>query len=207
MEASSYGCVKKVEKSFIVYPIPYSDFTIIPNLSGVQGRTSFSNSSIYATTYLWDFGNGHTSNVEDPIEVYEHDSTYTITLISFNEYGCSDTSRYDLSVFFRGLYIPTAFSPNNPNYEVSRFMPKGINLAEYLIQVFDMKGNLMWESDKLDEYGSPAESWDGYCNGLLMPEGMYVWKATGIFKDGTEWKGSELQTDNPQTNGTVTLIK
>jgi PKD repeat protein len=207
MEASSYGCVKKVEKSFIVYPIPYSDFTITPNLSGVQGRTSFSNSSIYATSYLWDFGNGHTSNVEDPIEVYEHDSTYTITLISFNEYGCSDTSRYDLTVFFRGLYIPTAFSPNNPNYEISRFMPKGINLAEYFIQVFDMKGNLMWESDKLDEYGSPAESWDGYCNGLLMPEGMYVWKAQGIFKDGTEWKGSDLQTENPQTNGTVTLIK
>jgi PKD repeat protein len=207
MEASSYGCTKKVDKSFIVYPIPYSEFTLTSNYTGVQGRTLFDNSSIYATSYLWDFGNGHTSNVENPIEVYEFDSTYTITLISFNEYGCSDTSRHDLSIFFKGLYFPTAFSPNNPNDEVSRFVPKGINLQEYLVQVFDLKGNLMWESDLLDENGSPVESWDGYCNGLLMPEGMYVWKATGIFRDGTEWKGSDLQYNNPQTNGTITLIK
>ena len=206
MEASSFGCVKKVTKTFIVYPIPYSDFTFTPNYSGVQGRTIFYNGSIYADRYLWDFGNGHTSNVADPIEVYEHDSTYTITLISFNEW-CSDTSRYQLTVFFKGLYFPTAFSPNNPNYEVSRFVPKGINLAEYSVQVFDLKGNLMWESDKLDENGSPVESWDGYCNGLLMPEGMYVWQAKGVFRDGTEWKGSDLQYENPQTNGTVTLIK
>lgn len=207
MEASSYGCKKKVEKSFIVYPIPYSEFSLTSNYTGVQGRTLFNNNSIYATSYLWDFGNGHTSNVEDPIEVFEFDSTYTITLISFNEYGCADTSRHNLTVFFRGLYFPTAFSPNNPNYEISRFMPKGINLREYLVQVFDLKGNLMWKSDLLDEYGSPAESWDGYYNGLLMPEGVYVWKAHGIFRDGTEWKGSDLQYDNPKTNGTVTLIR
>jgi PKD repeat protein len=206
MEASSFGCAKKVTKSFIVYPIPYSDFTFTPDYLGVKGRTIFNNGSIYADSYLWDFGNGHTSNVEDPIEVYEHDSTYTITLISFNEW-CSDTSRYQLTVFFKGLYFPTAFSPNNPNYEVSRFVPKGINLAEYSVQVFDLKGNLMWESDKLDENGSPVDSWDGYCNGLLMPEGMYVWQAKGVFRDGTEWKGSDLQYTNPQTNGTVTLIK
>jgi PKD repeat protein len=207
MMASSYGCEKMVEKSFLVYPIPFSDFNITPDFEGVQGRTQFTNGSIYATSYLWDFGNGHTSSVEDPIEVYEYDSTYIITLISYNEYGCADTSRYDLKVFFRGLYFPTAFSPNNPNYEVSRFMPKGINLKEYHVQVFDLKGNLMWESNLLDEYGSPVESWDGYYNGILMPEGMYVWKARGIFKDGTEWKGSDFQYESPQTNGTVTLIR
>jgi PKD repeat protein len=207
MIASSYGCAKTVDKSFIVYPIPYTDFTVSPNYTGVQGRTLFTNNSIYATSYLWDFGNGHTSNVMDPIEVYEFDSTYTITLISFNEYGCSDTSRSDLNVFFRGLYFPTAFSPNHPNEEIARFMPKGVNLADYHVMVFDLKGSLMWESDELDEYGSPAESWDGYCNGLLMPEGMYIWKAEGIFRDGLVWKGSDLQNINPQTNGTVTLIR
>ncbi len=207
MEASSYGCTRKVDKTFIVYPIPYSEFALTSNYTGVQGRTLFSNSSIYATSYLWDFGNGHTSSVEDPIEVYEFDSTYTITLISFNEYGCSDTSRHDLSVFFRGLYFPTAFSPNNSNEEISRFVPKGVNLEQYSVEVFDLKGNLVWESELLDENGSPVESWDGYYNGLLMPEGMYVWRAYGMFRDGTEWKGSDFQYDNPQTNGTVTLIK
>lgn len=204
--ASSYGCDTKLEKSFIVYPIPYSEFTATPNYGQIQGKTQFTNESIYADYYLWDFGNGHTSNVKEPIEFYEFDSTYTVTLISFNEH-CSDTSRHEVKVFFRGLYIPTAFSPNNPNEGIRRFEPKGVNLEQYLMRVYDQRGNLLWESDKLDENGSPLESWDGYYNGLLMQEGIYVWQAYGKFRDGTEWKGSDLQADNPQTHGTITLIR
>jgi len=82
-----------------------------------------------------------------------------------------------------------------------------VNLDKYLIQVFDQRGNLMWESDKIDENGSPVESWDGYYNGFLMPNGVYVWQANATFRDGTIWKGSTLQSDNPQTYGTVTLVR
>jgi len=207
MVASSWDCAKSVTKTFLVYPIPFSDFSYIQDYGDVQGRTLFNNQSIYATSYLWDFGNGQTSTVADPIEIYEKDSTYLITLISTNQYNCSDTSRYELLVFFKGLYFPTAFSPDNPNYEISRFEPKGVNLDKYLIQVFDLRGNLMWESDKVDENGSPVESWDGYYNGFLMPNGVYVWQANATFRDGTIWKGSTLQSDNPQTYGTVTLVR
>jgi len=207
MFASSYGCSKTLAKTFVVKPIPYSDFSFISDYQDVQGRTKFENYSIYATNYLWDFGNGHTSGVEDPVEVYEKDSTYLVTLTSTNEYGCSDTSRYELEVFFRGLYFPTAFSPNNPNPEVSKFMPKGVNLSSYEVQVFDMRGNVLWVSDALDDEGSPVESWDGYYNGILMPEGVYVWKAKGMFRDGTVWAGLEFQSYIPQTHGTVTLIR
>lgn len=207
MFASSYGCSKTLPRTFVVKPIPYSDFSFTPNYQGVQGRTQFENFSIYATNYLWDFGNGHTSGVENPVEVYEKDSTYLVTLISTNEYGCSDTSRYELDVFFRGLYFPTAFSPNNPNPEVSKFIPKGVNLSSYEVQVFDVRGNVLWESDELDSDGSPVESWDGYYKGMLMPEGIYVWKAKGMFRDGTVWAGLEFQSTIPQTHGTVTLIR
>jgi len=207
LDAFAQGCKGTADAHFLVYPIPYSAFEVTPDFQNVQGRTKFDNGSIYADHFLWDFGNGNTSTVENPIEVYEQDSTYTITLISYNEYNCADTSRYELLVFFKGLYFPTAFSPNNPNEELSRFEPKGVNLAEFHVQVFDLKGNLMWESEELDENGSPTESWDGYWNGILQPQGVYVWKAEGIFRDGTFWKGSEFQSENPQTHGTVTLIR
>ena len=207
MNASSFGCVTKREKTFLVYPIPYAGFNVTPDFKNVQGRTKFDNISIYATHYLWDFGNGNTSTVVNPIEVYEKDSTYIITLASMNEYNCTDTATYVLDVFFKGLYFPTAFTPNNPNDEVSKFQPKGVNLVKYRVQVFDMRGNLLWESDKLDENGSPVEAWDGYSNGLLMPQGLYIWKAEGVFRDGSNWKGSELQSGNPQPHGTVTLIR
>jgi PKD repeat protein len=207
MYASSYGCSRTINRSFVIKPVPYGEFTITTNYEDVQGRTHFENESIFATHYLWDFGNGHVSTVEDPVEVYEMDSTYTVTLISTNEYGCSDTSRHEVLIFFKGLYFPTAFSPNNPYPEVREFTPKGINLATYRVQVFDLRGNLLWESSELDSEGSPVESWDGYYNGILMPEGIYIWKASGTFSDGTIWKGTEFQSTNPQTNGTVTLIR
>lgn len=208
MNMSALGCDGKSERSILVRPIPYSNFSIMPDYGGVQGRTQFTNQSIYAHTYLWDFGNGNTSTVNNPIEVYEQDSTYNVTLISYNEYGCSDTSNYQLNIFFKGLYFPTAFSPNIPNDAISRFEPKGVNLKEYLVQVFDLRGNLLWESDLLDEYGTPVESWDGYYDGRLMPNGMYIWKASGVFRDGTTWKGQAFEEDVfPQTKGTLTLIR
>jgi PKD repeat protein len=207
MTAASYGCPKTVKKSFLVYPIPYSEFDLSENYNGVQGKTTFTNESIYSKTYLWDFGNGNTSTIENPIEVYEEDSLYTVTLISYNEYGCSDTSRHEVNVLFKGLYCPTAFSPNNPNEEIRYFEPKGVNLIDFHIYVYDTKGNKVWESDKLDELGSPAEYWDGYYNGVLQPQGTYVWKAYGVFRDGTGWVGSTLQSKEPISSGTVTLIR
>ncbi len=207
MTAASYGCPKTINKSFLVYPIPFSEFELSENYDGVQGKTTFTNESIYAKTYLWDFGNGNTSTIENPIEVYEEDSLYTVTLISYNEYGCSDTSRHEVNVLFKGLYFPSAFSPNNPNEDIRYFEPKGVNLIEYHVYVYDMKGNQVWESDKLDELGSPAEKWGGYYNGILQPEGTYVWKAYGVFRDGTGWTGTTLQTKEPVTSGTVTLIR
>ena len=207
MSMSAYGCPGSFEKSILAFPIPYSDFTITPDYGGIQGRMLFTNNSIYANSYEWDFGNGNTTNVESPVEVYEQDSLYTVTLISTNEYTCSDTSRQDILVFFKGLYFPNAFSPGNPNDEVSRFIPKGVNLKEYQVQVFDIRGNILWESDEIDHNGTPVESWDGYYNDVLMPQGTYVWKASGVFKDGTSWKGQSFDTGLPKTNGTVTLIK
>ncbi len=207
MKASSFGCETTQEKNFLVYPIPYAAFSVTPDYGKVQGRTKFTNTSIYATHYEWDFGNGNISTVMNPIEVYERDSTYIITLASKNEYECTDTATFVLDVFFKGLYFPTALSPNNPNDEVSTFQPKGVNLASYQVQVFDTRGNLLWESDKLDEFGSPVEAWDGYSNGLLMPQGMYIWKAQGVFRDGTNWKGSDFQSSDPQPHGTITLIR
>lgn len=207
MSMSAYGCPGTYENTILVFPIPYSNFNITPDYEDIQGKTLFTNNSIYANSYLWDFGNGHTSTIANPVEVYEQDSLYTVTLISTNEYTCSDTSRQNIRVFFKGLYFPTAFSPGNPNQEVSRFVPKGVNLKEYLVQVFDVRGNLLWESDKVDKGGSPVEIWDGYYNGILMPQGTYVWKASAMFKDGTSWKGQSFDTGPPKTNGTVTLIK
>jgi gliding motility-associated-like protein len=116
----------------------------------------------------------------------------------------------DYRLMFKGLWVPNAFSPNNPNAGVRLFKPVGINLQSYTMEVYDTWGNLLWTSIELDEKGSPAEGWDGSFNGNMLPQDTYMWKAKAVFKDGTIWKGSDVgkSTNMPQKPfGTVTLIR
>ncbi len=72
---------------------------------------SFSNSSINADTYLWDFGDGQTSTQIDPMHTYASGGTYTVTLTATNDCG---PIAYEQDVTIQGtLVAPTAaFSAN-----------------------------------------------------------------------------------------------
>ena len=110
----------------------------------------------------------------------------------------------------KSLYIPTAFSPLNPRKEVQLLMPVGINLQQYLFEVYDRWGNLLWHTDKLDSEGRPTEGWDGKYKDKLLQEGAYPWRASGIFKDGTIWQAENIGNNDhlPGSKvGTSTMIR
>lgn len=66
----------------------------------VSGLTvSFSDSSSYAATYLWDFGDGITSQDPNPTHTYFLYGTYTIQLIVNNNCG-ADTTTMSISLDF-----------------------------------------------------------------------------------------------------------
>ena len=208
------GCSDKLDSVLIeIFPTPTADFTF---LESAQGTLSFTNKSLNADTYEWNFGDGWISNETDPIHVYDStnsmiSSTYEdleLMLISMNNVGCADTATKTYDLYFKGLYIPTAFSPNNPSESVRYFKPMGVNLETYKIEVYSTWNQLLWESSALDENGIPTESWDGTFKGSALPSGIYIWKASGVFKDGTIWKGNDLNnTGSGPTSGTLLLIR
>jgi hypothetical protein len=62
-------------------------------ISTIDSRTiSFTNISENATNFLWDFGNGTTSTLIDPVVVFD-DGTYIVTLTAFDANGNSDTQQ------------------------------------------------------------------------------------------------------------------
>lgn len=67
----------------------------------IEGRTvKFNNISNQATNYYWDFGNGNTDSIANPIQTYEN-GTYNITLTAFNDTESStfeDTIEIDVPV-------------------------------------------------------------------------------------------------------------
>jgi len=173
----------------------------------MTGKIQLKNASTGATGYWWDFGNGKTSEDANPTVTYTEDGTYTIMLVSMNDFGCLDTTYYEYDVLFKGLYIPNAFAPSSINLGVMLFKPVGMNLKKYHIQVFNVWGEMLWESTLLDSDGRPTEGWDGKYNGNLMPSGTYIWKVEASFIDDSQWDGNDIGKGDLETMGTVTLVR
>ena len=58
----------------------------------------FSNGSISATTYAWDFGDGNTSSDYEPTNKFSDEGTYTVSLTASDNNGLSNTLTKDLTV-------------------------------------------------------------------------------------------------------------
>ncbi len=210
MVTDTNGCIDTINRNLITWNIPTSIYTFADNFNDVQGQLQFTNISIDATKYYWTFGNGDDSYSENPVAFYQNDGSYDITLVTWNDKDCTDTLTMKYVFMVKGLYIPNAFSPNNPKEAVTLLKPVGINLKEYRFEVYDRWGNQLWSSDKLDAAGRPTEGWDGKYNGVLMQEGAYVWKAYGIFKDDSIWSAENIGNNDKMPKfktGTATLIR
>lgn len=194
-----------------VYPTPEPDFTYknYYEQQSNSGMVLFSNQSLYADTYSWDFGDGSSlSSNENPTHKFFANGNYQVTLFAFNNFGCKSqiTKGVEKIDLVKGLFIPNAFSPNNTSSEVRVFQPKGIGIKTYHLMIYDTWGNLIWETQKL-ENGSPAEAWNGEFKGKMVQQDTYVWKARAVFQDESIWTGMDYGDGKPKTQGIITLLK
>lgn len=91
---SSSGIRDSVQKNSFITTVskPHVSFTTT-NTSACPGSTiSFTNTSTFFDSCVWDFGDGITSNQFNPSHVYSLSGNFTVTLICYNStYGCSST--------------------------------------------------------------------------------------------------------------------
>lgn len=72
---------------------PKPAFTYQPSTNPEAGDSiKFSNSSINATSYSWDFGDTYTSDEENPYNIYVEAGDYTVTLTASNEKKSAEVS-------------------------------------------------------------------------------------------------------------------
>ena len=153
---------------------------------------TFSNTSVGATIYGWNFGtNTSTSTQTNPAYTYTASGTYTVTLAASNG-NCSDTTRKIITIDVTdALIIPNIFSPNGDGINDQYFITcVGIN--SLYCDIFNRWGELIYTLK------APNQSWDGFMNnGNHATEGTYFYllQATGF--DGKEYK----------RNGTLTLVR
>jgi len=78
-----------LEQYIEVHPVPEPSFDY-----SVDSLTlTFTNSSEYADSYLWDFGDGQIDTAVQAVHTYERDSSYLVTLYAINDCDTIATSR------------------------------------------------------------------------------------------------------------------
>jgi len=189
---SDHGCDTSltIPNYITVHPQPTAQFMYDPtHLTIVEPGTQFLNLSVLGSSYVWDFGDGDSSTLENPYHTYANDTgTYTVTLITTNQYGCLDTVAYNIIVHPTfTIYIPNTFSPNDDGLN-DYFQVVGIGLVEAKLLIFDRWGEPL---ARLDKDQPMTIGWDGKYGGKPVKQDVYVYKlmVKDIFGDEHEFHG------------------
>jgi PKD repeat protein len=176
-----------------VYRMPHVEFTVAPELVMLpDDEIRLFNLSKYGSYYVWDFGDGTTSTEENPRHLYSQVGTYDISLEVTTENGCVDRLLKPAAVIVKGegiIMFPNAFKPDmdGPNggyYSLNEpeknniFHPYWEGVLEYTLQIYTRWGEKLFESNDVNI------GWDGYYQGLLSSQAVYVYKSWGIFING-----------------------
>ena len=157
-----------------------------PSFSESSQVINFNNTSIGATGYVWNFGDGNVSNQEYPEHLFQGTNDgYTITLIASTSMGCMDSVSFTMSANLGAVYyIPNTFTPDGDKYNQT-FKPvfsTGISTEQYEMLIFNRWGEIMFESNNI------YIGWDGSygVEGLDCPSGTYTYKISFTLNGGLQ---------------------
>lgn len=87
------GCKDSVQKNkYIRISIPKAGFTINDSVASCTPfEVNFTNTSVNNRGQLWDFGDGSSSNLKNPVHYYSKPGTYIATLYATLPGGCVDS--------------------------------------------------------------------------------------------------------------------
>jgi gliding motility-associated-like protein len=185
----------KLTNNIIVRPTPTANFTANPlSLIIPESEVTFTNTSVGATNYVWYFGDGDTSHAKNPKHTYEEQNDYQVTLIAANSFGCKDT--FKLPNLIRvsavgNIEVPNAFTPstlgpsNDGYFDPSSlkndiFHPVLTGIKTYQLRIYNRWGEMVFETT------NQKVGWDGYYNGKLCQQEIYIWKINAVTQEDIE---------------------
>jgi PKD repeat protein len=100
-EIGTDQCQNSISHEVYVNDAPVSHFEYENNCLG--DSTYFTDQSYSETGFVeswqWHFGDGNTSILEDPVHYYSDNDDYEVTLITIDNFGCSDTIVQIIQIF------------------------------------------------------------------------------------------------------------
>ncbi len=196
---SAPGCADSVTYPNVIHvaDFPHADFMFSPSEPENGEEVFFYNLSTgeNISNFVWNFGDGHSSYVEEPSHAYHltESEMMTVHLTVTNSDGCSDDTIQVVPVEDNfAFFVPNSFTPNNDGKN-EIFLPRVNDVTNYELIIYNRWGELIFYTN------NPEIGWDGFIEGKPAPEGVYVWRIH-YAKIGTP---DEMMV----RNGNVTLIR
>ena len=158
---------------------PMADFTGIPSAGPAPLSVQFTDASVDATSWSWDFGDGiGGSKAKNPAHTFTANGKYTVTLVATNKFGSSTAKKEDYITAgsFKSGFIATYYLGQS----WSEFAGTRIDLP---IQFTDQGGST-WPINPVGRQDNFSVSWDGYVYvpaadsytfALNSDDGSYLW--------------------------------
>lgn len=132
---SSAGCKDTATTTITVFGKPQASFTSNAVASCSPFTVNFSNTSLAATSYLWDFGDGSaTSALTSPSHIFQNTTlfiqNYTVTMIATSANGCTDTTTQVVQAYPEALFSFTMI-PDSGCTPLSVSFPSVLGAVSY----------------------------------------------------------------------------
>ena len=170
------GCVNTDNNVVTVNPFPDANVSASPISGYSPVITTFTNSSVGAGSYTWDFGDGQTAsnnNLGGQEHAYSTIGEYVVILTA-NNLGCLDTAMVIITVLPYGpleFNLPNVVTPNGDGSN-DIFHLRLRNAFALNLQVFNRWGNLMKTITNIED----DKGWNGKTEGGTdADEGTYFY--------------------------------
>lgn len=95
----TYNCTDSIIKNDYIYIDNISvEFTVSKDTACIDETIYFTNQTNLANSFLWDFGDGTFSQIENPNHKYSSSGNYIVKLFASYTEGCFDTSFYQINI-------------------------------------------------------------------------------------------------------------
>lgn len=197
LKVDNLGCSS--ESSFLYESIHVkADFSVDPDNGEAPLEVTFTDNSIRALNYKWEFGDSKDSisllSTPEP-HIYYKPGEYSVKLTIESALGCVDSMRFEKIVVDKSeLHIPNVFSPDGDGLN-DNFIVESKSLRFISVDVYSRSGikvySFFGEGETLREW----EGWDGTVNksSIKATPGVYFYMIRAFGWDDIDYNGKEYR--------------
>jgi gliding motility-associated-like protein len=145
-----------------------------------------------ATSWIWDFGDGASSSVQNPSHGYSGNGLQNVCLTAANATGCADTTCMVINVdALEFINIPNVFTPDGDGVN-DFFFINSSGMKEFQVDIFNRWGTKVYTSTDANA------KWDGRStSGVELSDGTYFFILKAV----------SISSKDNSTTGFVSLLR